>query len=150
MEIGLFDAVGEALRTMIPAELGDMYHRSHRRGIKVWFGAEGGNKEHYESQVLARRHVDGKEGLTIETGFHCEHNDVSRNDDVLAQILNAEKKWRATLGAEAEAGPFYGRPDDWRRVSEIWVEPDLDDPELAFELASRLSDYIEAIEPVRR
>lgn len=150
MEIGLFDAVGEALRTMVPTELGEWHQRNHRRGIKVWFGPASGNKEHYEAQVLARRHVDGKEGLTIETGFHCEHNDTERNDELLARILKAEKKWRKTLGAEAEAGPFYGRPEDWRRISEIWVEPDLDDPDLALELASRLTDYIEAIEPVRQ
>lgn len=150
MEIGLFDAVADTLRSLLPAETGEWHCRTHRRGIKVWFGPAAGNKEHYESQVLARRHVDGIDGLTIETGFHSEHNDVAANDEVVERVLGAEKKWRKSLGAEAEAGPFYGRPEDWRRISEIWIEPDLDDPELAFELATRLTDYIETIEPLRQ
>lgn len=145
----LFDAVADALRSVLPPELGEWHHRTHRRGIKVWFGPAGGNKEHYESQVLARRHVDGTDGMTIETGFHAEHNDTSLNDAVIDRVLASEKKWRKLLGNEAEAGPFYGRPEDWRRISEVWIEPDLDDPELAFELAMRLTDYIETIEPLR-
>ena len=94
-------------------------------------------------------HVDGTDGMTIETGFHTEHNDLDANSAVIDQLLAAEKGWRKTLGPEAEAGPFFGRPEDWRRISEVWIEPDLDDPELGFELASRLTDYIAALEPVR-
>jgi len=30
----------------------------------------------------------------------------------------------------------------------VWLEPDLDDPDLAFEMAARLVDYLHAIEPV--
>ncbi len=33
--------------------------------------------------------------------------------------------------------------------SEAWIEPDLDDPELAFEIAARLVDYLLVIEPAR-
>ena len=43
---------------------------------------------------------------------------------------------------------FFGA-ENWRRVSEAWVEEDLDDPDLAFEIASRLVDYVSAIEPAR-
>ena len=43
-----------------------------------------------------------------------------------------------------------GRAANWRRVSETWIDPDLGDPELAFEIAARLTDYISAIEPARR
>jgi len=149
MEIGLFDEVADALRSVLPPELGEWHHRTHRRGIKVWFGPATGNKEHYESQVLPRRHVDGTDGMTIETGFHTEHNDLDANEAVITRLIGAEKTWRKALGPEAEAGPFFGRPEDWRRLSEVWIEPDLDDPELAFELASRLTDYIAALEPVR-
>ena len=59
-----------------------------------------------------------------------------------------ERTWRAELGDEPAAGPFLGRPEDWRRVSETWIEPDLDDPELAFELASRLADYVAQLQPL--
>jgi len=147
MESGLFDSVADALLSLLDPGVGEWHHRTHRRGIKVWFGPAAGNKEHYESQLLPRRDVDGLEGMTIETGFHTEHNDLDANTAVLDRLSAAEKKWRKRLGPEAEVGPFYGRPEDWRRVSEVWVEPDLDEPELAFELAARLADYIEALEP---
>jgi hypothetical protein len=34
-------------------------------------------------------------------------------------------------------------------VSEIWLDPDLGDPELVFELADRLTEYLRALEPHR-
>ncbi len=48
------------------------------------------------------------------------------------------------------AGECLGRADHWRRISETWPDPDLDDPELGTELAMRLLDYIEALEPARK
>ena len=57
--------------------------------------------------------------------------------------------WRKDLGQEAEAGIFLGRADHWRRISETWPDPNLDDPELGTEMAMRLLDYIEALEPAR-
>ena len=98
--------------------------------------------------MLPRRHVDGLDGLSIEVGFHAEHREPDRNIEVIDRLAKSEKKWRRILGDEAEVGPFFG-VDSWRRVSEVWIEPDLDDPELAFELAARLVDYVTAIEPVR-
>ena len=47
-------------------------------------------------------------------------------------------------------GPFLGRPDVWRRVSETWPDPDLGGEDLGIEVAVRLADYITALEPVRR
>lgn len=148
MDVSLFDAVGDNLRSLLPADLSECHMRSHRRGIKVWFGPESGNKDHYESQVIARRHVDEVEGMALETGFHAEQPAQDRNEATLALLMAAENLWRDTLGPEASGGPFYGRPQDWRRLSDVWIEPDLDDPELAFELASRLADYIMVVEPL--
>ena len=54
------------------------------------------------------------------------------------------------LGDEATAGGFLGRPDQWQRVSEAWVDPNLDDVNLGWEIATRLTDYITALEPLRR
>jgi hypothetical protein len=34
-------------------------------------------------------------------------------------------------------------------VSETWPDPNLDDPELAIEIAAQLSEYITALEPAR-
>ncbi|HEX9683302.1 MAG TPA: hypothetical protein VGA13_09485 [Acidimicrobiales bacterium] len=45
------------------------------------------------------------------------------------------------------AGPFLGR-QGWIRVSETWVEPDLDDPDLVPEVCDRLVRYIRSIEPL--
>jgi len=40
--------------------------------------------------------------------------------------------------------------DNWTRLSAARIEPDMDDPEFAFEVASRTVDYITVIEPLRR
>lgn len=148
MELPLFEQVADAIRSLTPEELGELRWRSHRRGIKVWFDTETAPREHYEAQVVARRHIDGRDGMALEIGFHAEHQDLERNIEAVAAIEASEKTWRKILGREAEIGPFFGA-DNWRRISEAWFEPDLDDPELPVEVASRLVDYLEAIEAAR-
>ena len=107
-------------------------------------------REHYEAQVLGPSACDEATVLALEVGFHAEHPDPARNQAVLDRMLAAEDRWRPTLGPEAEAGPFLGRRDDWRRLSELWADPDLSDPAMGFEIASRLTDYLVALEPCRR
>ncbi|NNC80771.1 MAG: hypothetical protein HKN94_11550 [Acidimicrobiales bacterium] len=148
MELLLFDQVAEVVLALTPEDLGEVKVRAHRRGVKVWFDTAKPTKEHYEVQQLARHYVDGSSGMAIEIGFHAEHADQERNEAVVAAVLGSEKQWRKILGEETEVAPFFGS-DNWRRVSEAWIEPDLDDPELAFELASRLVDYLIAIEKAR-
>lgn len=145
----MFDQVDDLLHAFTPDELGTLHSRAHRRGVKVWFDVIKAPREHYEAQLLARRHVDGTDGMALEIGFHAEHPDQERNQAAIDKLLGREKAWRRVLGAEADVGPFFGAAN-WRRVSEAWLEPDLDDPELAFEVASRLVDYLTAIEPVLR
>ena len=134
---------------MTPPDLGVFRSRSHRRGIKVWFDTEKPGREHFEAQLLARRHVDGSEGMALEVGFHAEHRDEAANEAVIARLEGRATSWRKSLGDEAEIGVFFGA-DGWRRVSEVWLEPDLDDPDLAFEVAARLVDYVSVIEPARQ
>lgn len=148
MELSVFDEVAETIRSLLPGELEDAHIRSHRRGVKIWFGSASKPKEHYEAQVLARRHVDGKPGTAVEIGFHSEHPKREQNEEVVGALDDAEKKWRKALGKEAQAGMFFGS-DNWTRLSEAWIEPDLDDPEFAFEVGARMVDYITAIEPLR-
>lgn len=133
---------------MSPDSIGEVRVRAHRRGVKVWFDTDAAGKEHYEAQLLSRRYVDGTEGMAIEIGFHTEHKDHGQNIAVIDQLLQTEKTWRKELGGEPEVDVFYGA-DNWRRVSEAWIEPDLDDEEITFEIASRLIDYVSAIEPAR-
>ncbi len=149
MEEPLFEQVGEAARSMTPRDLGVFRSRSHRRGIKVWFDSEKAGREHFEAQLLSRRYVDGTDGLALEVGFHAEHREVAKNEAVIELLSKRSRQWRKTLGEAAEVGLFFGA-DGWRRVSEVWLEPDLDDPELAFEVAARLVDYVSAIEPSRK
>lgn len=144
----MFDEVSELVRAMVSDELGSIRVRSHRRGVKVWFNTELPTKEHYEAQLLSRRYVDGSDGMALEVGFHSEHKNLEDNMAVLDRVAFSESTWREVLGAEPVAGTFYGA-DNWRRVSESWIEPDLDDPDLAFEIAARLVDYVEVIEPAR-
>jgi hypothetical protein len=147
--VELFEEVCEALRGLVPPELGTFRHKTHRYGTKVWFGAEAPPKEHYEAQVVGARDVPGAEVLAVEIGFHSEHPKDVDNQAVLDGLLSAEQEWREELGDEAVAGEFLGRADHWRRISETWLDPDLDDPELGTEMAMRLLDYIEALEAVR-
>ncbi len=146
----LFDVVAEAARSMTPAELGELHVRSHRYGMKAWFGSSTPDKEHYEAQVIGARYVDGAKVLGLEIGFHAEHPKTAENDLVIDRLLAAETRWRKQLGDEVVVGPFLGRADTWRRASETWADPDLDDEDLVLELAMRLVDYITALEPPRR
>ncbi|MGH9216412.1 MAG: hypothetical protein ACRDZS_09170, partial [Acidimicrobiales bacterium] len=114
------------------------------------FGAERPAREHYEAQVIAPDGVDGATVSALEIGFHAEHPDVAENEAVIARLVTQRDRWRAALGNDAVLGPFLGRFPHWRRVSEVWPDPDFDDPDLPVQVALRLTDYIEALEPLRR
>ncbi len=146
----MFEEVAEVARAMAPPELPPFRSRAHRAGAKVWFGGTEAPREHYEAQLLPLALVSGARVVALEIGFHAEHPKVADNDAVLARLLRSEKRWRRTLGREAVAGPFLGRPDVWRRVSEVWTDPDLDDGALVEEIAARLTDYARVLEPARR
>jgi hypothetical protein len=150
VELSPFEAAGALLAGMVPAELGEVRSYAHRYGIKVWFDTDKAPKEHYEAQVLGAKDVPKAKILAIEVGFHAEHSKEEENDAVLDRLRKVEKTWRKEIGKEAEIDTFFGRAVKWRRVSETWLDPDLGDPELAFEVAARLTDYITAIEPARR
>lgn len=148
MESSLFEDVGDALRGILPSELGTLQVRAHRYGIKVWFGTDKATKEHYEAQVVGAKDVPGARTLALEVGFHSEHPKAAANDAMIARLTAHEKQWRKEVGKEAEVASFLGRADNWRRISETWLDPDLGEPGLAFEIASRLVDYITALEPL--
>jgi hypothetical protein len=150
VEEHVFGVVAQALRGLVPEELGDLHTRAHRYGVKVWFGsAAKPAREHYEAQVIGAQHVPGAEVLAIEVGFHAEDPDPTVNEATLAALGTQEKRWRKGLGAEPVAGPFIDDRRGWRRLSETWADPDLGDPELALEIAGRLTDYITTLEPLR-
>jgi hypothetical protein len=150
VELSLFDEVAEAVRGFVPRDLGAPRIRARRYGIKVWFGPNEPPREHYEVQVIPARYCKGAKAVALEIGFHTEHPQVADNDRVIAQLAGAERQWRRAIGKEAVVGPFLGRAKVWRRVSETWPDPDLDDPGLGTELGARLTDYVAALEPVRR
>ena len=150
VEEHVFGVVAQALRSLVPEELGDLQTRAHRYGIKVWFGAAAKpTREHYEAQVLGAKHVPDATVLAIEVGFHAENPDPTLNEQALATLGKQEKRWRKGLGPEPVAGPFIDDRHGWKRLSETWADPDLGDPDLALEIASRLTDYITALEPLR-
>jgi hypothetical protein len=146
-----FEGAADALTTLLPADLGEWHARGHRWGLKLWFGpSDKPGREHYEAQIVNARFVPAATVLAIEVGFHAEHPKVAENDAAMAPLLAHERRWRKALGGPVEAGPFLGRADTWRRISETWADPDLGDPDLPLELAGRLVDYVEALEPLRR
>lgn len=143
----LFELVADALRGLAPADLGVLRYRHHRYGIKVWLGpGTKAPREHYEAQVIGRQYVPEASVLAIEVGFHSEHPKEAENEAALSQLVRSERSWRKELGEEPIVGTFLGGAEHWRRVSEVWPDPDLNDPELVFELAARLTDYLTALE----
>ena len=145
------------LPSLVPLELGSVRMQPRRWGIKVWFGpsnADGAGSKpprvHYEAQVLGAANAPGAKILAIEVGWHAEQTKEADNDALLARLLAKEKAWRKVIGTEPVCGDFLGGGTRWRRVSECWNDPDLGDPELAFELAARLTDYVTGLEPVLR
>jgi hypothetical protein len=148
VELTLFEEVADAIRGLIPPQLGPLRQQVRRYGIKVWLGPERPPREHYEAQVIGASGVGAARVLALEVGFHSEHPRVEDNDKVLSRLRAAEKRWRPILGKEAVVGPFIGRPGVWRRISETWPDPDLGDTELPVELAVRLTDYVVALTPV--
>jgi hypothetical protein len=133
-----FETVDDALHGFLPPSLRDFDSHRTSMNLKVWY-EEG--REHYEVQLMS--------GPALEVGFHAEHKDPGRNDDILARLVDAEKQWRKALGRAPQAGAFLGRQKSWRRVSEVWDGDGLTD-DAAVEAAERLGAYIEALEPVRR
>lgn len=150
----MFEGVADALHGLLPRDLGPWRERHHRYGLKLWFSERARpEREHYEAQVVGHRLVEEATVLAIEVGFHAEHPDPAANAGTLDQLTgrSAARRWRQDLGAEPVAGPFLGRDGgDWVRLSETWPDPDLGDPDLPFEIAARLVDYVVALEPLRR
>jgi hypothetical protein len=143
LRLHLFEQVADGLHALVPPDTGRWHQRNHRYGIKVWIG-DGGRPppEHLEAQVISAKHVADATVLAIEVGFHAEHPDPAANQAALDRLMATEERWRPELGPAAQAGPFIGTDRGWTRVSETWPDPDLDDPELPFELAARLIDYL--------
>jgi hypothetical protein len=150
MEPSLFDDVADAVRGLLPPDLGEPRVRAHRYGIKIWFGPLKPTREHYEAQVVGARDWPAARTLALEVGFHCEHPKEPDNEAVLTALAAHERRWRRDVGKEAEVATFLGRAEHWRRVSEVWPDPDLSEPGLALEIASRLVDYMTALEPLLR
>ena len=146
----LFEDVSDALRGLSPADLGELHCTHHRYGIKVWLGpAAKAPREHYEAQVVGPHFAPEAATLAIEVGFQSEHPQVADNEAVITALVGSERSWRIHLGEEVRVGTFLGRAEHWRRVSEVWPDPDMSDPELVFELAVRLTDYLTALVPYR-
>jgi hypothetical protein len=150
VELGFFDEVAEAVRSLVGRDRVDMRQQARRWGLKAWFGTDRPGREHYEAQVIAPDGVDGATALALEIGFHAEHPDGAENEAAIARLVAGQDRWRAVLGDDAVVGPFLGRFPHWRRVSETWADPDLGDPDLPVQVALRLADYIDALEPLRR
>jgi hypothetical protein len=146
----LFEDVADALRGLSPSDLGELHCTHHRYGIKVWLGpATKPPREHYEAQVIGRQYHPEATTLAIEVGFHSEHPQEADNEAVISALIRSEQWWRKQLGGEVLVGTFLGRAEHWRRVSEVWPDPDMRDPELVFELAARLAEYILVLETYR-
>ena len=142
MERTFFHQVQDVFESFVIDVTGTPHSTAHGRGLKVWY--DEATREHYEAQLIR---VDGR--VVLEIGFHAEYPKVAENEAVLGRLLGDEQVWRRELGDEPEAGVFLG-VTRWRRISEIWDEPDPDDVDVAIEIAARLADYESVLEPLRR
>ena len=145
VEQSFFHQVQDVFESFVIDVSGTLHSTAHPRGVKVWY--DDATREHYEAQLIR---VDGN--TVLEVGFHAEHPKVEKNEAVLNRLLAHEHVWRAELGGEPGVGVFIG-VDRWRRISEIWEAPDLDnidDPDASIEIAARLADYVSLFEPLRR
>ena len=137
VEQSFFHQVQDVFESFVIDVGGTLHSTAHPRGVKVWY--DDATREHYEAQLIR---VDGK--IVLEVGFHAEHPKVEKNEAVLNRLLAHEHVWRAELGGEPGVGVFIG-VDRWRRISEIWEAPDLDnidDPDASIEITARLSDCV--------
>ena len=142
MDLGFFETVRDAFEGFVADVPGQRNTYVHSRGLKAWFDDD--TREHYEAQLIR---VDG--GVQLEVGFHAEHPKAPLNDAVLQRLRAAEATWRPVLGDDAVASDFIGRAG-WRRISEVWPANETPDIDEAIEVAARLADYVNAIEPARR
>ncbi len=110
MELSLFEEVAEAIRGLVPPDLGEVRCQARRYGIKVWFGAARAPREHYEAPVISSAGVDEASVLALEVGFHAEHPQAEDNDRIMARLLASEKRWRNVVGKEAVARRAVPRP----------------------------------------
>ncbi len=147
----MFDVVADAVRDLTPLRLGEVRVKPRQWGVKVWFGAgPNAGPEHYEAQIMGAKADPRATALVLEVGFHAEHPKEADNDATIDRLVAHESRWRKILGPEAEIDAFLGRADHWRRISELWIDPDLSDPGIGIDVASRLVDYMTALEPHRR
>jgi hypothetical protein len=141
-----YEQVADALTGFLPPWMRNFEWYRTSANLKLWYGADG--KEHYEVQIvkIGTKRTD----LGLEIGFHAEHKDVARNDEVMQSLAGAEKRWRTELGKEPEIGAFIGyQSKTWRRISEVWTGV-TDDPFVAVDAAERLAMYIRTFEPIRK
>jgi len=78
-----FETVEDALHGFLPPALRTFGSHRTSMNLKVWY-EEG--REHYEVQLVS--------GPALEVGFHAEHKDVGRNEEILAHLIDGEKQWR--------------------------------------------------------
>ncbi len=140
LERTFFEQVLDAVEGFVD-DHGSIRANAHRRGVKIWFGDV--TREHYEAQLIRNG-----ERAALEIGFHAEYPKAEANQAVIDQLVSVESRWRPGLGHEAELGVFIGA-DNWRRLSEVWDPPDPDDSDAPIEIAARLADYVDAVEPCR-
>ena len=150
MDLQLFDEVGEVLRGLLPPELGELRTKHHRYGIKVWFGPAKPTREHYEAQVIGAKHVAEADGAGHRGrlprraprpgGQRAGARAPPRAARSGGARCSGPRRWPASSSTTATGGSACRRPGP-TPTSAIPISP--------IELATRLTDYITTLEPLR-
>ena len=151
MELGTFDVVGEAVRALVPAELGPVHQRSHRYGIKVWFGADKPPRAALRGAGGGREARCGGQGAghrgRVPRGAPAPRGQRRGRRACCSGARRRGARCSATMSRPVRSSGDRRTGGACRRRGPI---PDLGDPELAMEVATRLVDYVVAFEPLLR
>lgn len=139
-----FDQIDDELRGLLGRAHSDFHSTRSSQLLKLW------STEpwiHFEAQLVSARWAPGRRSV-VEVGLHLESSSREKNDEVLDRLARQRRKWAKKL-PKAEAGKAFGpQSANWRRLSEVLEAGDLDDSDLAGEVAERLSVYVKALGPI--
>lgn len=126
--------VADELPSHLPPRLRDFSSEKWGSYFKVWYGAE--KRIHFEVQFLR----NGR----LEIGLHFEA-DAETNERGAEALMRRKDAVRAALGEDVRFGE-HGR--GWRSVAETWSGGNMRGEEAATEAASRLAEYVIALNPM--
>lgn len=139
-----FDQIDDEVRGLLGRAHPDFHATRSSQLFKLWYTEPW---MHFEAQLVSARWGPRRRSV-IEVGLHLESSSREQNDEVLDRLARQSRKWAKKLPL-AEAGKALGpQSANWRRLSEVIDADGVGDPDLAGEVAERLSVYVKVLGPI--